>query len=222
MEWVFRAIFLLVSILQALVRTSTSGQYCIHEIGVLELEGDWLYWLIWFQLFKIAVLSAWHIVLNKRQKAFFADQFDESTWIEQTTYLDDTTQNQTGSRLQSSYTMSHARGYGRNRHKGQPYYDDEDPEATALMERGRSSEEDSDEPESRHHRVKFASSAKQPSNKKHSSRQRSKSKRRRAEIVGREQRDSKAYYDVEDCADGDSDSNDRTSDSNQTHQTSLS
>ena len=148
MEWAFRAIFLLVSILQALIRTSTTGQYCIKELGVLELEGDWLYWLIVFQLFKIVVQSAWHIVLNRRSKAFFADQFEESTFVEQTTYLD---QDDT-----------------RRDHRRRAYYDEEDPdcgEDTALMERSRSSEEDSDEPESRHHRVKFASSAKTQSTK---------------------------------------------------------
>lgn len=46
MEWVFRGLFLLVSLLQAMIRVSTTGQYCISGVGLLSSEGDWLFWLI--------------------------------------------------------------------------------------------------------------------------------------------------------------------------------
>mmetsp|Transcript_13102 Transcript_13102/g.15673 ORF Transcript_13102/g.15673 Transcript_13102/m.15673 type:complete len:123 (+) Transcript_13102:684-1052(+) len=88
MEWVFRAIFVLVSLLQGMIRSSTSGHYCIKEIGVLDLEGTWLFWLILVQLGKIAFLSAWHIVLNQKTKSFFANQFEQSTMYDQTTFLE--------------------------------------------------------------------------------------------------------------------------------------
>ena len=76
MEWVFRAIWIFVSLLQAMIKTSTTGQYCIHELGILEEEGNWLYWLIIFQTVKIGLLSAWHLALNERTKSFFANQFE--------------------------------------------------------------------------------------------------------------------------------------------------
>ena len=76
MEWVFRAIWVLVSLLQAMIKTSTTGQYCIREVGILEEEGNWLYWLIILQTGKIVLLSGWHLALNEKSKSFFANQFE--------------------------------------------------------------------------------------------------------------------------------------------------
>ena len=72
MEWVFRSLFILVSILQGIIRGSSTGQYCIHEADqLLKEEGKWLGWLIVVQSVKIITMSAWHIVLNRRNKSFF-------------------------------------------------------------------------------------------------------------------------------------------------------
>ena len=87
MEWVFRAIWIFVSLLQAMIKTSTTGQYCIHEVGILEEEGHWLYWLIIFQTVKIGILSAWHLALNERSKSFFANQFEQTFYADQTTFI---------------------------------------------------------------------------------------------------------------------------------------
>ena len=45
-EWAVRVTLLAVSLLQSLVTHSTKGDYCIHKLGVLALEGYWLSWLI--------------------------------------------------------------------------------------------------------------------------------------------------------------------------------
>ncbi len=82
MEWVFRALCLLVALLQAMIRSSKTGYYCTHELGVLADEGHWLLCLIVVSIFKIILLSAWHLVLNTRSKSFFADQFEQSTFMD--------------------------------------------------------------------------------------------------------------------------------------------
>lgn len=76
MEWVFRGLFILVSLLQILIMSSHTGQYCIKEQGVLREEGHWLLWLIIVQVSKIVFLSAWHILLNRKKQSFFDNQFD--------------------------------------------------------------------------------------------------------------------------------------------------
>ena len=60
------------------------SHYCIYEVQLLDMEGTWLLWLILAQLFKTAVLSVWHLALNRRKHPYFADQFD-------VTFSDDTT-----------------------------------------------------------------------------------------------------------------------------------
>lgn len=84
MEWVFRGFYIIVSFLQAMIMSSKTGNYCINELGVLADEGHWLKWLIIVQVFKIVILSVWHILLNHKSQGFFSDQFD-------TTFFDDTT-----------------------------------------------------------------------------------------------------------------------------------
>lgn len=76
MEWVFRALYILLTLLQALIRNSETGDYCINNIGLLHEEGTWLKWLIILQVFKIVILSVWHILLNRKKQNFFSDQFD--------------------------------------------------------------------------------------------------------------------------------------------------
>lgn len=67
MEWVFRGLVCLVSLLQILIRTSATGKYCIHETGVLSQEGTWLKLLIIAQLSKVVFMSVWHIILNRKK-----------------------------------------------------------------------------------------------------------------------------------------------------------
>jgi len=76
MEWVFRALCLLVALLQLMIRNSNTGNYCINDVKLLYSEGQWLLWLIIVSTFKILLLSAWHLFLNTRSKSFFSDQFD--------------------------------------------------------------------------------------------------------------------------------------------------
>lgn len=71
MEWVFRGLFILVSLLQMMIMGSATGQYCIKEQGVLQEEGLWLRWLIVVQVSKIVLLSVWHILLNRKKQSFF-------------------------------------------------------------------------------------------------------------------------------------------------------
>ena len=73
MEWVFRGLFILVSLLQAMIRSSATGQYCIEETELLKEEGQWLGWLILVQTVKILVMSIWHILLNRKKHGFFQD-----------------------------------------------------------------------------------------------------------------------------------------------------
>ena len=73
MEWVFRGLYVLVSLLQAMIMSSRTGDYCINELGVLQEEGFWLKWLIIVQVFKIVSLSIWHILLNRKKSSFFSD-----------------------------------------------------------------------------------------------------------------------------------------------------
>ena len=80
MEWVFRGLFLLVSLFQLLIMVSATGKYCIHEVGLLESEGRWLFWLIIVQVCKLVFLSSWHVLLNKKKQSFFSNQFDTSTF----------------------------------------------------------------------------------------------------------------------------------------------
>lgn len=63
--------------------TSKTGNYCINEEGTLKEEGFWLKWLIIVQVFKIVMLSVWHVLLNRKKQSFFSDQFD-------TTFFDET------------------------------------------------------------------------------------------------------------------------------------
>lgn len=75
MEWVFRLLFILVCLLQAIIRGSSTGKYCISEGDqLLKEEGKWLGWLIVVQSVKIVIMSVWHIMLNRRNKGFFQDQ----------------------------------------------------------------------------------------------------------------------------------------------------
>ena len=76
MEWAFRGFFVLVSLLQLMIKGSKTGHYCIHELGVLAEEGRWLKWLIILQLVKIVLLSIWHVLLNRKKQSFFSNQFD--------------------------------------------------------------------------------------------------------------------------------------------------
>ena len=89
MEWVFRGMICLVSLLQILILTSATGKYCIHELEVLYQEGTWLKWLIIVQLGKVFVFSTWHILLNRKKQGFFADQWD-TTFFDQSTMMDET------------------------------------------------------------------------------------------------------------------------------------
>ena len=89
MEWVFRGMICLVSLLQALILTSATGKYCIHELGVLYEEGTWLKWLLTIQLAKVLFFSTWHILLNRKKQGFFADQWD-TTFFDQSTMMDET------------------------------------------------------------------------------------------------------------------------------------
>ena len=73
MEWVFRSVAILISLLQWMIRNSETGRYCIEEVKLLEEEGMWLKTLILVQLIKIIILSVWHIILNRRKNGFFAD-----------------------------------------------------------------------------------------------------------------------------------------------------
>lgn len=66
MEWVFRGLYIIVSLLQAMIMTSKTGQHCINETLVLQEEGHWLKWLIIVQVVKIVMLSVWHILLNHK------------------------------------------------------------------------------------------------------------------------------------------------------------
>ena len=75
LEWVFRALFILVTILQMIIRGSSTGLYCRDEVGLLREEGNWLGWLIGVQIVKVFVMSVWHLVLNRRRRGFFSDQF---------------------------------------------------------------------------------------------------------------------------------------------------
>jgi hypothetical protein len=86
MEWVFRGLYILVSLLQAMIRNSSTGDYCINETGVLHEEGAWLKWLILVQVFKIVMLSIWHVLLNRKKQSFFSDQFD-TTFFDRTTIM---------------------------------------------------------------------------------------------------------------------------------------
>lgn len=76
MEWVFRGLICLVSLLQFLIRRSQTGQYCIEGTGVLKDEGKWLKALICAQLTKVLLFSIWHIALNHKKQSFFQDQWD--------------------------------------------------------------------------------------------------------------------------------------------------
>jgi len=46
LEWVLRAIMVLVSFAQLAIRKLSASEYCISETKDLELEGTWLSWLI--------------------------------------------------------------------------------------------------------------------------------------------------------------------------------
>ena len=67
MEWVYRGLFLLVSLFQSLILASATGQHCTTEVGLLEQEGRWLFWLIIVQVCKLTFFSAWHILLNRKK-----------------------------------------------------------------------------------------------------------------------------------------------------------
>lgn len=67
MEWVFRFLLILVSLLQAMIRGSATGQYCTHETELLKEEGEWLGWLIVVQTVKIVMMSVWHVLLNRKK-----------------------------------------------------------------------------------------------------------------------------------------------------------
>ena len=73
MEWAFRAFYILISMLQSIIRNSDTGNFCINEAGVLYEEGQWLRWLIIMQVFKIILLSVWHVLLNRKKSSFFSD-----------------------------------------------------------------------------------------------------------------------------------------------------
>lgn len=67
MEWVFRGLICLVSLLQILILKSASGNYCIHELAVLYEEGLWLKTLITIQILKVFLFSIWHVLLNRKK-----------------------------------------------------------------------------------------------------------------------------------------------------------
>ena len=123
MEWVFRGLFLLVTALQLLVRCSKTGRYCVHEEGSLKEEGVWLACLVFLQLFKVALMSVWHIVLNRKKKSFFSDQFD-TTFFDQTTMMDDDPKSRRSyySRRQQSLHNQSTRSHRRHKRERR-YYD---------------------------------------------------------------------------------------------------
>lgn len=45
-EWALRASIMCVSLIQLLLLQSKTGVYCIHQLGVLGLEGKWISYLI--------------------------------------------------------------------------------------------------------------------------------------------------------------------------------
>lgn len=65
LEWTFRGAVLLVSIFQIMIRQSTSGQYCIHKTKVLHMEGTWLLCLLLVQVFKLGLLTVWHLAITR-------------------------------------------------------------------------------------------------------------------------------------------------------------
>lgn len=46
---------------------SKTGEYCIHQYGVLSLEGKWLNALVSAQVGKIVVLTLWELYLRRKE-----------------------------------------------------------------------------------------------------------------------------------------------------------
>jgi len=134
MEWVFRGLICLVSLLQGLILTSATGKYCMNEKDVLSVEGAWLKWLIIAQLSKVVFMATWHVLLNRKNQGFFEDQWD-TTFFDQTTMMDETKLSERHAdnlMRQGQKRITASSRLHRKRQEEESYYDDEDDQQDAM------------------------------------------------------------------------------------------
>jgi hypothetical protein len=62
-EWTFRGFVFLLTLLQLMIRHSTTGLYCIERAKILSSEGKWLSALILLQLAKLVIMTYWHVTI---------------------------------------------------------------------------------------------------------------------------------------------------------------
>ena len=62
-EWFYRLSVIVVSVVQFLIISSKSSEYCIKFEDLLTLESQWLAQLITLQMAKVVVFSFWKIRL---------------------------------------------------------------------------------------------------------------------------------------------------------------
>ena len=58
-EWLLRGVILFISLGQSLLLHSKTGDYCIHQLGVLSFEGHWISGLVIMQAIKVIVFTVW-------------------------------------------------------------------------------------------------------------------------------------------------------------------
>ena len=62
--WILKSAILTVSIIQILVMHSNYGQYCIKQLEVLGIEGQWLQTIVVMQISKVVVFTIWWLKIT--------------------------------------------------------------------------------------------------------------------------------------------------------------